>query len=1324
MESLGYFRTSRILFSIFLASVVVGMPFAAMGATVSCNWQRGGPHKMHWAQCPDEGFTGTDIALGRTVLADDFKCTATGPIRDIHIWGSFLNDALPKGGPGSLTLELIIYSDVPATGKAPSQPGEVLWLKTFAPGEYATLKVHNGPQDWYDPASALYLPNNDRDTYQYDFCILKDPFAQEEGKIYWLAVKDASTAGDYSFGWRSTAGRFRWNDDAVYLPPVANARWVEMTYPNDHKYAQESLDLAFAITDGGAGIGSRDLGDAPDSSNTVAGATMTAYPGVTANFPTVYLAASPPYGPMHQLPRDMFYLGKWVSLEIDADVGLDDDTVNNLDPLNDVANRDGGDDGLKLPVAMPFCGQTTFDYTVTVTGTAVRQAYVNVWCDWNRDGDWDDAVTCADGTTVPEWAVQNQAITLSGLGTYAYTTPSFRCWHPTKDATDPIWVRISIAETKWQAPAGGAAVGGTGPAAGYKYGETEDYYIRSVDDATRLTYDWGDAPESAAAPGYPTLAASNGARHVIAGPWLGDAGDRPDIESDGKPDPNALGDDLTGSDDENGACIPPLVQGEAADITIQVNGGGGVVQAWIDFNADRTWQASEKIFDGFLPDGVHVLSFSVPKDAAIGQTFARFRISRQGGLSPAGVAPDGEVEDYQVWIHPSDPPKKWCQWPDTTPHGVDVRVDSRDNRVRVVADDFQCSEPGALTHIRLWGSWRDDRKGEIEKIRLRIYADDPAGPGGTDTKNKYSKPDPAVLWDRSFTTGEFSEMLYHEVCIAGEWWWDPVLNEGTAGGDGQIWQIDMTVDAGSAFVQEGTPDNPRIYWLSVQVDANDGQFGWKTRRWPDHFMDDAVWDVEDARAAWRELYYPHGNQHYDVESNSLDMAFCLLFEGGGTHVTSQPTAVTQCSMVETECPITLTQCPIVETRCPTGDTYCPVAQTRCPPVSTQCPSVETQCPVTPTKCPPSVTQCQVVQTECPAVETRCPVVETQCPVTETQCPASDTQCPPVSTSCPPVFTQCPATPTKCQAVDTQCPSVDTRCPPVDTQCPVTDTQCPVADTRCPAAPTSCPPVSTSCPPVFTQCPPTPTKCQAVDTQCPSVDTRCPPVDTQCPETETQCPASDTQCPPVSTSCPPVYTQCPATPSVCTTVPTQCPSVDTRCPPVDTQCPVTDTQCPVADTRCPAAPTSCPPVYTQCPATPSVCTTVATQCPLADTQCPVQETQCPTSQTQCPAYETRCPPTPTQCTATQCPVPTQCPPVSTECPVAQTQCPAILSECPPSPTQCPSPTTCPPAPTQCPPTLSACIKCGPGEPSWAVGTTCPIVQADCLTVDDYLMTAER
>ncbi|MHC4718240.1 MAG: GEVED domain-containing protein, partial [Planctomycetota bacterium] len=167
-------------------------------------------------------------------------------------------------------------------------------------------------------------------------------------------------------------------------------------------------------------------------------------------------------------------------------------------------------------------------------------------------------------------------------------------------------------------------------------GEVEDYrvFIRGLD--------WGDAPEPAGAMGYPTTWARDGARHAVyvSAPWLGDDLDNPDRETDGQPDPDALGDD-NALDDEDGVVVLGLVAGELGQIEVQVH-GGGVVEAWIDFNGDMIWQhPAEQIHAGYLAAGVHTLTFPVPLDAVPGETFGRFRISTDGGLLPTGLADDG-----------------------------------------------------------------------------------------------------------------------------------------------------------------------------------------------------------------------------------------------------------------------------------------------------------------------------------------------------------------------------------------------------------------------------------------------------------------------------------------------------------------------------------------------------------------------------------------------------------------------------------------------------------------------------------------------------------
>ncbi|NQT02472.1 MAG: hypothetical protein HQ580_10640, partial [Planctomycetes bacterium] len=591
-----------------------------------CDWNRDDAHKMHWPQLPDLGTSGMDVDMSTLFFADDFRCTATGSVDDIHFWGSFRDDVLPPNGPDSLIFEIAIYSDIPATESGWSMPGDLLWSRTFSPGEYSICKLDDSPEGWYDPAKELYLPDNHMQAYQYNIRIKEGAFIQEEGTIYWLSVKELGPDDAiYKFGWKTTTHKLRWNDAAVFFFAEKLVSFP-MKYPKDHEYVGESLDLAFVITGGEKDQGRHDLGDAPDSSNSSPGKSMLAYPsGVIGNYPTVYEIGSPPFGPIHWLPHARFYLGQTVTNEREADIGYDEDIKNNLVPPDDLSNLDGGDDGVRLTLVLPDCLQATFDYTVTVLDPDISMAIVNVWFDWNRDGDWDDVEVCPDGTTVPEWAVQNQQLLFTGPGMFTITTPQFMCWHPPTDAKlDPMWMRITIGELVWgqDVTSGAFMAGGAGPVSGYDYGETEDYYIHPRKEGEPLKYDWGDAPTGTVAAGYPTLAVTDGANHAIAGPWLGDENDRPESEPDGQPETNALGDDNAVNDDEDGITIPTLIPGQSVNLTVEVNGGGGVVQGWIDFNGDMTWDASEKIYDSFLPTGSHTLSISVPISTLAGQTFA------------------------------------------------------------------------------------------------------------------------------------------------------------------------------------------------------------------------------------------------------------------------------------------------------------------------------------------------------------------------------------------------------------------------------------------------------------------------------------------------------------------------------------------------------------------------------------------------------------------------------------------------------------------------------------------------------------------------------
>ncbi|KAB2964254.1 MAG: beta-propeller fold lactonase family protein [Thermoanaerobaculia bacterium] len=157
--------------------------------------------------------------------------------------------------------------------------------------------------------------------------------------------------------------------------------------------------------------------------------------------------------------------------------------------------------------------------------------------------------------------------------------------------------------------------------------------------------DFGDATD----PTFPTLLASDGARHGIApGFYLGSG---IDAEADGAPAAAADGDDLAGVDDEDAVVFTgAIVPGEPASADVMVS-AAGLLDAWIDFTGDGDWDdAGERIASGAaLTAGLNSLAFAAPGTTVPFSTVAaRFRLSSAGVAGPGGPAPDGEVEDHVV----------------------------------------------------------------------------------------------------------------------------------------------------------------------------------------------------------------------------------------------------------------------------------------------------------------------------------------------------------------------------------------------------------------------------------------------------------------------------------------------------------------------------------------------------------------------------------------------------------------------------------------------------------------------------------------------------
>ncbi|MEZ4658809.1 MAG: GEVED domain-containing protein [Caldilineaceae bacterium] len=236
-----------------------------------------------------------------------------------------------------------------------------------------------------------------------------------------------------------------------------------------------------------------DLGDAPDSTNH-AGAAMLAYPATGARYPTVFNVAAPERGPKHLLPRP-FHLGKGVTAEAEADLGFDQDGVNNIRPAANTPNLDKRDDGLLAPSSFAHCQINTMKIRVSISPAAVaffgqNKGYLNVWVDSNRDGDWADELDCPQvaGTvfkTALEHIVIDHIVDVAalGAGVHDLTVVTTSPVHYPTSINQRAWLRLTLSERPSNKPlsASGPGHSNYGDGRGYddpfRFGETEDYLL-------------------------------------------------------------------------------------------------------------------------------------------------------------------------------------------------------------------------------------------------------------------------------------------------------------------------------------------------------------------------------------------------------------------------------------------------------------------------------------------------------------------------------------------------------------------------------------------------------------------------------------------------------------------------------------------------------------------------------------------------------------------------------------------------------------------------------------------------------------------------------
>lgn len=164
--------------------------------------------------------------------------------------------------------------------------------------------------------------------------------------------------------------------------------------------------------------------------------------------------------------------------------------------------------------------------------------------------------------------------------------------------------------------------------------------------------DYGDAW------GVPTTSANNGAGHmIVAGVYLGS---QIDAELDGQPSVNELGDDTIGVADEDGVNFNVGVPTSVDIVTMGTNtitvtaSVAGYLNAWADLNQNNSYDGGSEyvIQNVHLNAGANVITFNVSDSVEYGPTSIRFRFATGSSdvTSATGLATNGEVEDYQIYV--------------------------------------------------------------------------------------------------------------------------------------------------------------------------------------------------------------------------------------------------------------------------------------------------------------------------------------------------------------------------------------------------------------------------------------------------------------------------------------------------------------------------------------------------------------------------------------------------------------------------------------------------------------------------------------------------
>ncbi len=190
---------------------------------VSADWDPADGHKMHFPQLPDEtGWVVRDVPMNAP-LGDDWECSESGWVKEIHFWGAWKDDVV-----GNIQQ---FYIRISGPGNSQTAYITNYQVRPIAGSQRLMMMPGDGP-----------ISDTGTTYFQYNIALPDSLwYWQEQSEIYWLYIApiledDINT----TWGWYSSLDSY--GSNAIYWDPI----W--MTYydiiPPD---PPEFHDLAFVI---------------------------------------------------------------------------------------------------------------------------------------------------------------------------------------------------------------------------------------------------------------------------------------------------------------------------------------------------------------------------------------------------------------------------------------------------------------------------------------------------------------------------------------------------------------------------------------------------------------------------------------------------------------------------------------------------------------------------------------------------------------------------------------------------------------------------------------------------------------------------------------------------------------------------------------------------------------------------------------------------------------------------------------------------------------------------------------------------------------------